>query len=44
LGLVGQLLDTMVGGSAPRKPEQKSDRSGYSEYSDHDDEFSVKML
>jgi hypothetical protein len=29
LGLIGQLLDKMVGGTLPKKPELPANRSGY---------------
>ena len=38
LGLVGQLLDTMMSGDAPKKPEPKQDQSGYSAIEEDDDE------
>lgn len=44
LGLVGQLLDKMLAGAAPAKPQPKADPSGYSESSDHDNDFSIGML
>ena len=38
LGLVGQLLDQMMDGDAPKQPEPKQDHSGYSALEDDDDE------
>lgn len=38
IGLVGQLLDQMLSGDAPKKPEPKQDQSGYSAIEDDDDE------
>jgi predicted phage terminase large subunit-like protein len=38
LGLVGQLLDKMLAGDAPKKPPVKEDQSGYSERESNDDE------
>ena len=38
IGLIGQLLDTMMTGDAPKKPEPKQDQSGYSAIEDDDDE------
>jgi predicted phage terminase large subunit-like protein len=37
LGLVGQLLDQMMAGDAPSKPEQKQDQSGYSAVDEDED-------
>lgn len=37
IGLVGQLLDTMLSGDAPAKPEPKQDQSGYSALDEDDD-------
>lgn len=36
IGLVGQLLDSMMSGDAPKKPEPKSDQSGYSAVDEDD--------
>jgi len=38
IGLVGQLLDQMLAGDAPKKPEPKQDQSGYSAVEDDDDD------
>lgn len=38
LGLVGQLLDKMLAGDAPKKPPVKEDQSGYSERESNDDD------
>jgi predicted phage terminase large subunit-like protein len=38
IGLVGQLLDKMMSGDAPKKPEPKQDQSGYSAIEDDDDD------
>lgn len=38
IGLVGQLLDQMLSGDAPKKPEPKQDQSGYSAVEDDDDD------
>lgn len=38
IGLVGQLLDKMMSGDAPKKPEPKPDQSGYSARDDDDDD------
>lgn len=37
IGLVGQLLDKMMAGDAPKKPEPKKDQSGYSAMDEDDD-------
>ena len=38
LGLVGQLLDKMLAGDAPKKRPVKEDQSGYSERENNDDD------
>lgn len=38
LGLVGQLLDKMLAGDAPKKPPVREDQSGYSERESNDDD------
>jgi len=45
IGLVGQLLDKMMSGDAPKKPEPKQDQSGYSAIEDDDrDEDDLWMV
>ncbi|WP_336802495.1 phage terminase large subunit [Kaistia sp. MMO-174] len=43
MGLIGQLLDRMTDGTAPRAPEQPSNMTGYSQYSSSDS-YSVGAL
>lgn len=43
IGLVGQLLDTMMTGDEPKKPEPKQDQSGYSAIEDDDDDDNAWM-
>lgn len=43
IGLVGQLLDTMMTGDEPKKPEPKQDQSGYSAIEDEDDDDNAWM-
>lgn len=38
LGLLGQLLDTMMHGEAPAKPKPREDQSGYGEHESADDD------
>lgn len=43
LGLVGQLLDQMLAGEAPKKREKKADQSGYSDKQDEGDDSDWKV-
>jgi len=43
IGLIGQLLDTMMTGDEPKKPEPKQDQSGYSAIEDDDDDDNAWM-